>query len=164
MGLYVLWVPTEVGGGNEYIYTGMSRTCLRRRLLQHLRKSEKNPQLRHELQLFRDVVLFSVGYTQNREETRPLERDVIAYWKPLHQQAGVRCLVPQALDYSGQEKSGGLPRVNKSNHIRDELRRLILDFPDRTEFPEHEALWDGANYKPGFAPVLGRDGGSLKSG
>ena len=37
----------------------------------------------------------------------------------------MRCLVPQALDYSGQEKSGGLPRVNKSNHIRDELRRLI---------------------------------------
>ena len=88
MGLYVLWVPTEVGGGNEYIYTGMSRTCLRRRLLQHLRTSEKNPQLRHELQLFRDVVLFSVGYTQNREETRPLERDVIADWKPFTNRQG----------------------------------------------------------------------------
>ena len=27
---------------------------------------------------------------------------------------------------------------------------LILDFPDRTEFPEHEALWDGANYKTAY--------------
>ena len=26
----------------------------------------------------------------------------------------------------------------------------ILDFPDRTEFPEHEALWDGANYKTAY--------------
>ena len=25
-----------------------------------------------------------------------------------------------------------------------------LDFPDRTEFPEHEALWDGANYKTAY--------------
>ena len=27
---------------------------------------------------------------------------------------------------------------------------IILDFPDRTEFPEHEALWDGANYKTAY--------------
>ena len=27
---------------------------------------------------------------------------------------------------------------------------LNLDFPDRTEFPEHEALWDGANYKTAY--------------
>ena len=27
---------------------------------------------------------------------------------------------------------------------------LSLDFPDRTEFPEHEALWDGANYKTAY--------------
>ena len=28
--------------------------------------------------------------------------------------------------------------------------QLDLDFPDRTEFPEHEALWDGANYKTAY--------------
>ena len=27
---------------------------------------------------------------------------------------------------------------------------LSLDFPDRTEFPGHEALWDGANYKTAY--------------
>ena len=25
------------------------------------------------------------------------------------------------------------------------MRIPTRDFPDRTEFPEHEALWDGAN-------------------
>ena len=40
VGLYVIWVPAESGGGHEYIYAGMSRTCLRRRLCNHLSKKE----------------------------------------------------------------------------------------------------------------------------
>ena len=88
-GLYVLWVPAESGGGNEYIYVGMSRSCLRRRLLQHL-SNEKNPKLRTELQLFRDVVMFSTAFTLSREETRPLEKQVIADWQPFTNRQGVR--------------------------------------------------------------------------
>ena len=89
MGLYVIWVPAEAGGGYEYIYAGMSRTCLRRRLRQHLSRSERNAQLRNEIELFRDVVLFSVAYTQTKEETRPLEKEIIADWKPFTNRQGV---------------------------------------------------------------------------
>ena len=86
-GLYVIWAPASAGGGYEYIYVGMSRACLRRRLLQHL-ANEKNPKLRNELQLFRDVALFSVAYTVSREETRPLEKSVIADWRPVTNRQG----------------------------------------------------------------------------
>ena len=90
IGLYVIWVPAETGGAYEYIYTGMSRTCLRRRLLQHLRRSEKNEKLRHQIHLFRDIVLFSVAYTHTPKETRPLEKHVIADWQPFTNREGVR--------------------------------------------------------------------------
>ena len=89
IGLYVIWVPAEAGGGYQYIYTGMSRSCLRRRLREHLGK-EKNPELRRDLNLFRDVAMFSVAYTQSREETRPLEKHVIADWQPLTNRDGIR--------------------------------------------------------------------------
>ena len=82
IGLYTIWVPDESGGGNEYIYTGMSRSCLRRRLMDHLRETETNTKLRNEVRLFRDVVKFSVAYTESKEETRALEKNVIADWKP----------------------------------------------------------------------------------
>ena len=40
---------------------------------------------------------------------------------------------------------------NKSMLTMDQAQAAInLDFPDRTEFPEHEALWDGANYKTAY--------------
>lgn len=91
IGLYVLWVPAEAGGGFQYIYAGMSRSCLRRRLREHLGK-EKNPKLRRDLQLFRDVAMFSVAYTRSREETRPLEKHVIADWQPLTNREGMRDL------------------------------------------------------------------------
>ena len=81
-GLYTIWVPAESGGENEYIYTGMSRSCLQRRLMDHLRETETNPKLRNEVKLFRDVIEFSVAYTNSKEETRRLEKNVIADWKP----------------------------------------------------------------------------------
>ena len=37
-----------------------------------------------------------------------------------------------------------------SSAVWAEAYTLNLDFPDRTEFPEHEALWDGANYKTAY--------------
>ena len=87
-GLYTIWVPAESGGGNEYIYTGMSRSCLRRRLMDHLRETETNPKLRNEVKLFRDVIKFSVAYTNSKEETRRLEKSVIADWKPFTNRQG----------------------------------------------------------------------------
>ena len=88
-GLYVIWVPAESGGGYEYIYAGMSRTCLRRRLRNHLSKREPNPKMRNEIELFRDVVMFSIAYTQTREETRPLEKHIIADWRPFTNRQGI---------------------------------------------------------------------------
>ena len=87
-GLYTIWAPAESGGENEYIYTGMSRSCLRSRLMDHLRETETNPKLRNEVRLFRDVVMFSVAYTSTKEETRRLEKDVIADWKPFTNRQG----------------------------------------------------------------------------
>ena len=88
-GLYVIWVPAEAGGGYEYIYAGMSRTCLRRRLRQHLSPSEGNAKLSGEIHLFRDIVMFSVAYTQTREETHPLEKHLIADWQPFTNRQGL---------------------------------------------------------------------------
>ena len=68
----------------------MARTCVQRQLLQHLQR-ETNPELRRQLRLFRDIVMFvmfSVAFTKNREETRPLEKRVIADWKPFTNRQG----------------------------------------------------------------------------
>ena len=80
-GLYALWLPSGVEGGPERLYLGMSTTCLRRRLLQHL-SSETNPELRRQLRMFRDLVQFSVVYTANEQETRELETALIRDWQP----------------------------------------------------------------------------------
>ena len=80
-GLYALWLPSGIEGGPERLYLGMSTTCLRRRLLQHL-SSETNPELRRQLRMFRDLVQFSVVYTANEQETRELETALIRDWRP----------------------------------------------------------------------------------
>ena len=49
-GLYALWLPSGIEGGPERLYLGMSTTCLRRRLLQHL-SNEINPGLRRQLRI-----------------------------------------------------------------------------------------------------------------
>ena len=104
MGLYVIWVPAEAGGSYEYMYAGMSRTCLRRRLRQHLNKGEPNAKLRNEIELFRDVVRFSVAYTETKEETRPLEKHIISDWKPFTNRQGLAPI------HRKDEYGGGLKR------------------------------------------------------
>ena len=81
IGVYALWLPASVEGLNDCLYVGMAESCVRRRLLQHLH-SETNPELRRQLRLFRDIVMFSAAFTQGREETLALETAVIHAWQP----------------------------------------------------------------------------------
>lgn len=78
-GLYALWLPEE--SAHERLYIGMSTTCVRRRLLDHL-ANEANPKLRRQLRLFPDLVEFSVTFTASEEETRELEAVIIRAWQP----------------------------------------------------------------------------------
>ena len=80
-GLYALWLAAEIEGGHERLYLGMSATCLRRRLLDHL-NNETNPELRRELRMFRDRVEFSAVFTTGERETRDLETALIRDWQP----------------------------------------------------------------------------------
>ena len=86
-GLYALWLAAEAEGGHERLYLGMSTTCVRRRLLDHL-NNETNPELRRELRLFRDQVEFSVVLTTGKCETRDLEAALIRDWQPDTNRAG----------------------------------------------------------------------------
>lgn len=78
-GLYALWLPGE--SAPERLYIGMSTTCVRRRLLEHL-ANETNPKLRRQLRMFPDLVKFSVTFTESEEETRELEAAIIRAWQP----------------------------------------------------------------------------------
>ena len=80
-GVYALWLPSGGENAPECLYVGISTTCIRRRLLDHLSR-ETNPGLRTELRLFRDTVLFSIAYTSGERETLDLETSVIRRWKP----------------------------------------------------------------------------------
>ena len=44
----------------------------------------------------------------------------------------------------------GLGLIMGAKLAAPEKTALNPHFPDRTEFPEHEALWDGANYKTAY--------------
>lgn len=85
-GVYALWLPG--GGPDECLYVGMSDTCVRRRLLQHL-NNETNPELRSLLRLYRDTVEFSAAYTGTEDETLALEDAIIKAWRPLTNRRGV---------------------------------------------------------------------------
>lgn len=85
-GVYALWLPG--GGPGECLYVGMSQSCLRRRLLQHL-SHETNPQLREQLRLFHNIVEFSAAYTGSQDETLSLEDDIIRAWRPQTNRRGV---------------------------------------------------------------------------
>ena len=80
-GVYALWVLGVVEGRHECLYVGMSEACVRQRLKQHL-QNEVNPELLRQLRLFRDIVMFSVAFTQGRQETLDLETAVIQDWQP----------------------------------------------------------------------------------
>ncbi len=84
LGLYALWLPGASADAPECLYVGMSATCVRRRLLDHL-ADESNPQLAREFRLFGGAptrISFSVAYTQTEAETRALESAVIGDWQP----------------------------------------------------------------------------------
>ena len=86
-GVYALWLPG--GGPDECLYVGMSDTCIRRRLLQHL-NNETNPELRDLLRLYRDTVEFSIALTGDEDETLSLEDDIIKAWKPVTNRKGIK--------------------------------------------------------------------------
>lgn len=82
-GVYAIWLPSaEIPGANDCIYIGKSESCIRRRLLDHLRPREPNPKLRALLQTFGNIALFSLAYTASRAETDALETAVIRDWGP----------------------------------------------------------------------------------
>ena len=81
-GLYALWLPTGEERVYERLYAGVSTTCVRRRLLQHL-SDEQNPELRQQLRMFGELVHFSVVFTEGREETLALETALIREWQPV---------------------------------------------------------------------------------
>ena len=89
-GVYALWLPATVGDGYDCIYVGKSETCIRRRLLQHLRdcadelprRNVPNPAMRRIIRTFRDIAMFSVAFTSTPEETDALETAVIRAWQP----------------------------------------------------------------------------------
>ena len=80
-GVYAIWLPAGDHNAKDCIYVGMSEACLRSRLLSHL-TNETNPELRRQLRIFRDVVLFSFAYTSGRRETLDLEAAVTKDWQP----------------------------------------------------------------------------------
>ena len=84
-GVYALWLP---GKPDECVYVGMSDTCIRRRLLQHL-SNETNPGLREHLRLFHDIVEFSTAFTSSEDETLALEDEIIRSWRPQTNRRGL---------------------------------------------------------------------------
>ena len=86
-GVYALWVPD--GGPHECLYVGMSDTCIRRRLREHLTR-ESNPELRALLRLYRDTVEFSTALTGDQDETLSLEDEIIKAWRPVTNRKGIR--------------------------------------------------------------------------
>ena len=81
-GVYALWIPGEIEEMPTCLYVGLSITCVRRRLLDHL-SYEENFELRKYLQMFKDLVTFSVAFTENEAETHLLETSVIQDWQPI---------------------------------------------------------------------------------
>ncbi|MCY3801425.1 MAG: GIY-YIG nuclease family protein [Chloroflexi bacterium] len=80
-GVYALWLPNEIEDAYDCLYVGISTTCIRRRLLQHI-TNETNPKLRRQLRMFRDIVRYSVAFTEGHQETLALETAVIRDWQP----------------------------------------------------------------------------------
>ena len=82
IGVYALWLPSEIEGVPDCLYVGKSEVCIRSRLQDHLRSNESNPVIRTEIYNNRDIAQFSVAYTANAQETDALETHVIQNWDP----------------------------------------------------------------------------------
>ena len=80
-GLYAIWLPTGYEDEYERLYAGLSKTCVRRRLLEHL-SDEKNPKLRQHLRIFGELIHFSVAFIEDPEQTHALETELIRDYKP----------------------------------------------------------------------------------
>lgn len=85
-GVYALWLPN--GGPEECLYVGMSDTCLRRRLREHLTQ-ETNPHLRRLLRLYQNIVEFSTALTTNEDQILDLESEIITAWRPVTNRKGI---------------------------------------------------------------------------
>ena len=81
-GVYALWIPGDIDDAYTCLYVGLSITCVRRRLLDHL-SYEDNPELRKYLQMFKDLITFSIAFTEDETETNLLETSVIQEWQPI---------------------------------------------------------------------------------
>ncbi len=81
-GVYAIWRPRSGSERLECVYVGESRTCVRRRLLEHLSSEEPNVELRNQLQLYRTIVVFSVEFTGDAAATLLLETELIRTWRP----------------------------------------------------------------------------------
>ena len=86
-GIYALWLPAAAMG-YDCVYVGMSETCVRSRLLDHLGNTDRrlNPCLyekigRHGL-FSGDVAEFSCVLLERRESVRKLESALIREWQP----------------------------------------------------------------------------------
>ena len=88
-GVYALWRPRSGSERLECLYVGESRTCVRRRLLEHLSSKEPNEALRNQLQLYRTVVVFSVAFTEDAAETLLMETELIRAWQPKTNEKGL---------------------------------------------------------------------------
>ena len=81
-GVYAIWLPSRLKDAPQCLYVGISWTCVRRRLLDHLTNDEPNPGLLTDLRLFRDTVLFSTAIMPvDREILEPLESAIVSKWQ-----------------------------------------------------------------------------------
>ena len=83
IGLYAIWLPSDhIPNGWDCVYVDKSESCIRRRLLDHLRPAEPNYKLRRMINLFREDIKFSVAHTKTIAETSELETAIIQDWDP----------------------------------------------------------------------------------
>ena len=81
LGVYAFWLIAGEDEIHACLYVGISTTCARRRLLDHL-NNETNAELRRQFRMFSDAVRFTVAFTTSGEETRELEAALIRDWQP----------------------------------------------------------------------------------
>ena len=81
IGVYAFWLIAGEDEIHGCLYVGISKTCVRRRLLAHL-SNETNAKLRRQFRMFKDAVRFTVAFTESDDQTRELEAALIQDWQP----------------------------------------------------------------------------------